>query len=73
MRFLFFFLRQARSSLTHDRQRTIFVLFCIAVGVASIVALRTVGLMIGEGVTSNLQADNRGDIDRKSTRLNSSH
>lgn len=57
-----FFLRQAVSSFVHNRQRTLFVLFCIAVGVASVVSLRTVGLMIGSGLTQDLKADNRADI-----------
>ena len=41
-----FFLRQSFASFVHNRQRTFFVLFCIAVGVASVVSLRTVGLRI---------------------------
>ena len=62
MRHLAFFFRQSRASLTHNRQRTVFVLFCIAVGVASVVSLRTVGLMINDGLTHDLKADNRADI-----------
>ena len=62
MKQLRFYLQQALANLGHNPQRTIFVLFCIAVGVAAVVSLRTVGLMIGEGLTQNLQADNRGDL-----------
>ena len=62
MKHLRFYLQQALANLRHNPQRTIFVLFCIAVGVAAVVSLRTVGLMIGEGLTQNLQADNRGDL-----------
>lgn len=62
MRHWRFYLRQALSNLRHHPQRTLFVLFCIAVGVAAVVSLRTVGLMIGDGLTQNLQADNRGDL-----------
>lgn len=62
MKHLPFYLRQAFANLRHNPQRTIFVLFCIAVGVAAVVSLRTVGMMIGEGLTQNLQADNRGDL-----------
>ncbi len=62
MKQLRFYLQQALANLRHNPQRTVFVLFCIAVGVAAVVSLRTVGLMIGEGLTQNLQADNRGDL-----------
>jgi ABC-type antimicrobial peptide transport system permease subunit len=62
MKHFSFFLRQALASFVHNRQRTLFVLFCIAVGVASVVSLRTVGLMIGDGLTQDLQSDNRADI-----------
>jgi putative ABC transport system permease protein len=62
MRHLRFYLQQASANLRHNSQRTLFVVFCIAVGVAAVVSLRTVGLMIGEGLTQNLQADNRGDF-----------
>jgi ABC-type antimicrobial peptide transport system permease subunit len=48
--------------MNRNRQRTLFVLFCIAVGVAAVVSLRTLGLMIADALTGNLQAENRGDI-----------
>lgn len=57
-----FFIRHGLSNLNHNRQRTLFVLFSIAVGVAAIVSLRTLGLMIGDSLTHNLQAENRGDV-----------
>ena len=62
MKHLRFYLQQALANLRYNPQRTLFVLFCIAVGVAAVVSLRTVGLMIGDGLTQNLQADNRGDL-----------
>lgn len=62
MKHLPFFFRQAMANMNRNRQRTIFVLFCIAVGVAAIVSLRTLGLMIGDSLTQNLQQDNRGDL-----------
>ncbi len=62
MRHFRFYLQQATASLRFNFQRTLFVLFCIAVGVAAVVSLRSIGLMIGEGLTQNLQADNRGDL-----------
>lgn len=61
MHFLFY-LRLAWRNLSRNRQRTLFVLLCIAVGVAAVVSLRSVGLMIGDALLANLQADNRGDI-----------
>lgn len=57
-----FFIRQAFLNMNRNRQRTLFVLFCIAVGVGAVVSLRSLGLMIGEALTGNLQAENRGDI-----------
>ena len=62
MKHLNFYLRQGWSNMNRNRQRTIFVLFCIAVGVAAIVSLRTLGLMIGDSLTQNLQEDNKGDM-----------
>lgn len=57
-----FFVRQAFLNMNRNRQRTLFVLFCIAVGVGAVVSLRSLGLMIGEALTGNLQAENRGDM-----------
>jgi ABC-type antimicrobial peptide transport system permease subunit len=62
MKHIPFFFRQALANMNRNRQRTLFVLFCIAVGVAAIVSLRTLGLMIGDSLTQNLQQDNRGDL-----------
>lgn len=57
-----FYLRLAWRNLSRNRQRTLFVLVCIAAGVAAVVSLRNVGLMIGDALLANLQAANRGDI-----------
>ena len=57
-----FFLRQALANMNRNRQRTLFVLFCIAVGVAAIVSLRSLGFMIDETLTSNVQRQNKGDL-----------
>jgi putative ABC transport system permease protein len=62
MKHIPFFIRQGWCNLACNGQRTLFVLFSIAVGVAAIVSLRTLGLMIDASLTRNLQADNRGDI-----------
>jgi len=59
---LTFFVRHAISHLSRERQRTLFVLFCIAAGVAIVVALRTLGLMIHTALMEDLQAANRGDM-----------
>ena len=59
---LLFFIRHAFVHLVREKQRTLFVLFCIAAGVAAVVSLRTLGLMMQETLTGNLQADNRGDL-----------
>jgi putative ABC transport system permease protein len=57
-----FFLRHAAVHLLRERQRTLFVLFCIAAGVAAVVSLRTLGLMMGDALTRDLRMANRGDI-----------
>ena len=57
-----FYLRQAWANLNRHRQRTLFVLFCIGIGVAVVVSLRTLGFMIEQTLTGNLQAENRGDM-----------
>ena len=62
MRNLLFFIHHAVVHLNRERQRTLFVLFCIAAGVASVVSLRTLGLMVTDALTRDLQASNRGDI-----------
>lgn len=62
MRHIPFFIRQGWSNLTSNRQRSLFALFSIAVGVAAVVSLRTLGLMIGDSLTRNLQASNHGDM-----------
>jgi Predicted ABC-type transport system involved in lysophospholipase L1 biosynthesis, permease component len=49
-------------SLFRSGQRTVLALFCIAVGVMSIVALQLVGQMINNSYTSNIRVANGGDI-----------
>jgi ABC-type antimicrobial peptide transport system permease subunit len=56
------FIRHAYLHLIREKQRTLFVLFCIAAGVAAVVSLRTLGLMMQEALTGNLQAGNKGDL-----------
>ncbi|MEO0561828.1 MAG: hypothetical protein AAF125_06930, partial [Chloroflexota bacterium] len=41
---------------------TVFAVFCIAAGVAAVVALRGLGLSMEETLTSNIRETNKGDI-----------
>ena len=45
-----------------NRSRTLFALLCVATGVASVVALRSLAFMVGDELTTNLAQLNRGDI-----------
>src|SRR5437660_12074398 len=51
----------ALRNIIRDRQRTAFALFSIAAGVATVVALRMLGLMLTDALTSNARAFLRGD------------
>ena len=62
MRHIKFFGEYAFKHLGRERQRTAFVLFCIAAGVAAVVAMRSLGLMIDDALTTNLQSVNGGDL-----------
>ncbi|PJF35282.1 MAG: hypothetical protein CUN49_11365 [Candidatus Thermofonsia Clade 1 bacterium] len=57
-----FALKYAVRNLRRDRQRTLFALISIAAGVSTVVALRALGLMLTDALTSNAQATLRGDI-----------
>jgi len=57
----FYFVHSLRD-LARNRQRTLFALFCVAAGVAAVVALRMMGLMIIDALTTNIAALNRGDL-----------
>ena len=57
-----FYLRYALRSFWRNRRWSLFAVFSIAAGVATIVALRSLGLSIGESLTSNLRATNHGDL-----------
>src|SRR5258708_4210901 len=52
----------ALRNIIRDRQRTAFALFSIAAGVATVVALRMLGLMLTDALTSNAQAILRADV-----------
>jgi ABC-type antimicrobial peptide transport system permease subunit len=57
-----FYLRHSLNDLRVNGRRTFFALLCIAAGVAAIVSLQTLAVMIGDTLSGNLQASNRGDI-----------
>src|SRR5450432_154205 len=57
-----FSIAYAVHNIVRDRQRTAFALFSIAAGVATVVALRMLGIMLTDALTSNAQALMRGDI-----------
>ncbi|MEP7286828.1 MAG: FtsX-like permease family protein [Chloroflexota bacterium] len=52
----------ALRNITRDRQRAAFALFSIAAGVATVVALRMLGLMLTDALTANARAILRGDV-----------
>jgi putative ABC transport system permease protein len=57
-----FALLYALRSMLRDRQRAAFSVLSIAAGVATVVALRTLGLMLTDALTNNAQAFLRGDV-----------
>lgn len=57
-----FYFRHSLNDLRVNGRRTFFALLCIAAGVAAIVSLQTLGAMISDTLTGNLQNLNRGDI-----------
>jgi ABC-type antimicrobial peptide transport system permease subunit len=59
---LIFYLRHSWNDLLVNGRRTLFALLCIAAGVSAIVSLQTLAAMIGATLTSNLQQNNRGDM-----------
>ena len=62
MRRRWFYFRHALRDMRRNRRLTLFALFAVAAGVATVVGLRMLGLMITDTLTSNAQAVNRGDI-----------
>jgi len=57
-----FYLRYAARNLARSARWTAFAVFCIAAGVAAVVALRSLGLAIGDSLLENARAQNHGDI-----------
>src|SRR5512134_2043644 len=59
---LAFYLRYAAQNLRRSGHWTTFAAFCIAAGVATVVALRSLGLAIGDSLLANVREVNHGDI-----------
>jgi ABC-type antimicrobial peptide transport system permease subunit len=57
-----FYIKHSMNDLRVNGQRTLFAILCIAVGVAAIVSLQTLGVMIQDTLTGNLRETLKGDI-----------
>lgn len=68
MRLLRFFILHSLRDMARNRTRTAFALVCVATGVAAVVALRSLGFMVADELTSNLAEMNRGDMRLTATR-----
>src|SRR5512143_1941680 len=62
MKHLSFYIRHALRDMSRNGRRTVFALFCIAAGVAAIVALRSLSLIIADSLALNIAGVNHGDI-----------
>ena len=63
------YVRYATRSLRRGGQRTVLGIFCIAVGVMAVVALRLAGNMISATLTTNVRTANGGDVSLVSTAI----
>lgn len=59
---LAFYLHYALRNLWRSRRWSTFAIFSVAAGVATVVALRSLGLAIADSLTSNVRSSNHGDI-----------
>ncbi len=57
-----FYIQYALRNLWRSRRWSTFALLSVAAGVATVVALRSLGLAIADSLTDNLRASNHGDI-----------
>lgn len=62
MRRILFYLRYAAKNLQNSGRWTMFAVLCVAAGVATVVALRSLGLAIGDSLLANLRDVNHGDV-----------
>jgi len=63
------YLSYAFRSLRRGGQRSLLAIFCVAVGVMAVVALRLAGDMVTSSLTSNVREVNGGDVSMQSTAL----
>jgi putative ABC transport system permease protein len=59
---MMFYLQYAARNLWRNRRWSTFAVFSVAAGVATVVALRSLGLAIGDSLTANVRASNHGDV-----------
>src|SRR5262249_14790267 len=57
-----FYVQHALRDMFRNGRRTAFALFCVAAGVAAIVALRSLSLMIADSLAGNIASVNHGDL-----------
>lgn len=57
-----FYIQYALRNLWRSKRWSTFAMLSVAAGVATMVALRSLGLAIGDSLTSNIQSTNKGDI-----------
>src|SRR5215475_7933591 len=62
MKRLAFYLQYAAKNLLRSGQWTIFAVLCVAARVATVVALRSLGLAITDSLLTNLRQYNHGDV-----------
>lgn len=62
MKRILFYLRYAVQNLRSSGRWTTFAVLCVAAGVATVVALRSLGLAIGDSLLANLRDVNHGDV-----------
>lgn len=59
---MIFYIQYALRNLLRNRRWSLFAMFAVGAGVATIVALRTLGLSVSESLTDNIRLSNKGDI-----------
>lgn len=59
---LTFYVKYAFRSLRRERQRSLFATFCVAVGVGTVVAMQSLGMIITATIMENIRASVGGDI-----------
>lgn len=62
MKRLAFYIRYGFRNIQRGGRWTALAIFCIAAGVATVVALRGLGLAIGDSLQENVRYDNKGDV-----------